>query len=109
MRGLDDKLHCIYTVGVRFEWDEKKNAFNQRKHGVSFEEAQTAFADEQALVIADPDHSADEDRFILLGVSASRVLVVCHCYREIDEVVRIFSARPANRQERKAYTERWTR
>lgn len=92
---------------MRFAWDAPKNASNQRKHGVSFEEAQTSFADEQGILIADPDHSEGEDRFILLGASSARLLVVCHCYRESDEVVRIFSARPANGQERRAYAQRW--
>lgn len=92
---------------VRIKWDAAKNASNQRKHGVSFEEAQSAFADEQGIVIADPDHSDDEDRFILLGASASRLLVVCHCYREDDGVIRIFSARTANGQERRTYAQRW--
>ena len=74
----------------RFEWDPKKSASNRRKHGVSFEEARTAFLDENARVIPDPDHSEDEERFVLLGLSVSlRVLVVCHCYRRNDEVIRI--------------------
>lgn len=75
---------------VSFEWDARKNRANQKKHGVSFEEARTAFFDEHARVIADPEHSDDEDRFVLLGLSAQlRVLVVCHCYRASDQVVRI--------------------
>ena len=66
-----------------FEWDERKNRANRKKHGVSFEEARSAFLDENARVIPDPEHSEEEDRFILLGLSASlRILVVCHCYRE---------------------------
>jgi hypothetical protein len=67
---------------ISFEWDEKKNASNKQKHGVSFEEAKTVFVDENALLIHDPDHSDDEDRFVMLGLSARlRVLVVCHSYR----------------------------
>ncbi len=92
-----------------FEWDPAKARANQRKHGVSFEEAQTAFSDEQGLVMHDPDHSDDEDRFVLLGTSTSRLLVVCHCYRESDSVIRIISARTADKGERKLYRERWTR
>ena len=93
---------------IRFEWDPHKNAANQRKHGVSFEEAQTVFSDERALLIDDPDHSADEDRFIMLGLSAAlRTLVVCHCYREAEGVIRIISARKANRPERAEYEQRW--
>ena len=67
---------------LRFEWDPSKATINVRKHGVSFEEAQSVFADERARLIDDPDHSEDEDRFILLGLSSSlRVLIVAHCYR----------------------------
>ena len=95
---------------LRFEWDERKNAANKRRHGVSFEEAQTVFVDEHALLIADPDHSQDEDRFILLGISTTlRVLIICHCYRQQDEVIRIISARKADRRERGDYNRRWSR
>jgi uncharacterized DUF497 family protein len=88
----------------RFEWDEKKNRENQRRHKVSFEEVQTVFLDENAIRYFDPDHSEDEDRFIMLGMSfALRVLVVCHCYREDDYVIRIISARKANKREKTAY------
>ncbi len=89
---------------LRFEWDEKKNAANRRKHGVSFEEARTAFLDENARVIPDPERSVDEERFVLIGLSISvRVLVVCHCYRQSDEVIRIVSARKAGRDETEQY------
>lgn len=89
---------------LRFEWDEKKNAANRRKHGVSFEEARTAFLDENARVIPDPEHSVDEERFVLIGLSISmRVLVVCHCYRQNDEVIRIISARKADHDETEQY------
>ena len=82
---------------------EKKEASNVSKHGVSFAEAQTAFTDEFARLIPDPDHSADEDRFILLGTSlSSRLLVVCHCVRSGD-TIRIISARKAQKQERNVY------
>lgn len=94
----------------RFDWDERKNAQNQRKHGVSFEEAMTAFLDDRALFMEDPDHSAREERFVLIGLSAAlRVLVVCHCYRAADDVIRVISARRAAPTERRAYHERWTR
>ena len=89
---------------LRFEWDNRKNLGNQRKHGVSFEEAQTAFLDENAQLITDPDSSEDEDRFIVLGLSVRlRLLVVCHCYRENDEVIRLISARKADPSERRDY------
>jgi uncharacterized protein len=100
-------LHCRYSVdmsSLRFEWDDHKNAVNRRKHGVSFEEARTAFLDENARVIPDPEHSSDEERFVLIGLSVSvRVLVVCHCYRQSDEVIRIISARKADRDETEQY------
>jgi uncharacterized DUF497 family protein len=90
--------------GLRFVWDAGKNLANRRKHGVSFEEAQTAFHDENAMVYFDPDHSEEEDRFILLGMSLQlRVLVVCHCYREGESVVRIISARKADKREQEGY------
>ena len=93
---------------IRFEWDPRKSLTNQRKHGVSFEEAETVFADEHALLIDDPDHSTTEERFILLGLSARfRVLVVVHGYREDDAVIRIISARRAMKAERARYQERW--
>ncbi len=89
-----------------FEWDERKNRANRTKHGVSFEEARSAFLDENARVMPDPEHSEDEERFVLLGLSTSlRVLVVCHCYRQKDEVIRIISARKADREEQRQY--RW--
>lgn len=89
---------------VDFVWDEKKNRANQKKHHISFEEAQSAFHDENAFVYFDPDHSADEDRFILLGTSFKlRTLVVCHCYREGEHVIRIISARKADRREQENY------
>lgn len=91
---------------IRFEWDERKNSANRRKHGVSFEEAQTVFYDDRAILTDDPDE--DEERFVLLGLSASlKTLVVCHCYREADEVIRIISARKAQKEERRDYDKRW--
>jgi hypothetical protein len=95
-------------AAIRFAWNQSKNRLNKRKHGVSFEEAETVFADDHALLIDDPEHSDEEDRFILLGLSAAiRTLVVCHCYREKDEVIRIISARKADRSERNHYNRRW--
>jgi len=89
---------------LRFEWDEAKNRENIKKHGVSFQEGQTVFIDENAMRFFDPDHSQDEDRFIMLGMSFRlRVLVVCHCHRENDAVIRIISARKADKDEAKSY------
>ena len=90
---------------ISFEWDEKKSKENFIKHKVSFDEAQTIFFDSNARIIFDPDHSNSEDRFILLGISAKlRVLIVCHCCRENEgKIIRIISARKANRREQKQY------
>ena len=90
-----------------FVWDEKKAESNLRKHGVSFKEASTVFEDYDALLIFDPDHSEEEDRFVILGISSSlRLLVVCHCYRENDEQIRIISARKATKNETITYNDR---
>lgn len=90
--------------GLKFVWDERKDRANQRKHGISFVEARTVFYDENAREYADPDHSASEERFLLLGISSRlRVLVVCHCYRESESVIRIISARRAQRNEEETY------
>ena len=89
---------------IYFEWDERKDRENKRKHKVSFEEAQTVFLDENAIRYFDPDHSDDEDRFLLLGMSFTlRVLVVCHCYWVDDSVIRIISARKADKREQSDY------
>ena len=90
--------------GMRFAWDEAKAEENRQKHGVAFEEASTVFADENARLKHDPDHSQEEDRFLILGFSAKlRLLIVCHAYRENDEVIRIISARKATPNERRQY------
>ena len=92
---------------MNFEWDENKAATKQQKHGITYQEAATVFQDEDALQIFDPDHSEDEDRFILLGKSSIlRILVVCHCYRANDDVIRIISARKATRNESSTYKRR---
>ncbi len=89
---------------IRFLWDPAKERANISKHKVSFEEARSVFHDPRARMIADPEHSADEDRFILLGLSLQlNLLVVCHCYRESEEVVRIISARRATKKESALY------
>ena len=89
---------------LRFEWDEHKAVANAKRHGVTFEEARSVFFDECARLIDDPDHSEDEERFILLGLSSSlRLLLVCHCYRSAGNVIRIVSARKATVFESKSY------
>lgn len=90
--------------GLDFEWDGRKSRENQRKHGVCFDEARTVFLDENAILYDDPEHSVAEDRFLLLGMSERlRTLVVCHCYRSEDTVIRILSARKASAGEARAY------
>ena len=89
---------------LQFEWDDVKAAANAKKHGVTFEEARTVFFDEQARLIDDPDHSEDEERFVILGLSSTpRLLLVCHCYRESGSTIRIISARKATSRESKSY------
>ena len=91
-------------IRIEFEWDLKKEKANAKKHGVTFEEARTTFYDEHALQFFDPEHSEDEDRFILLGTSFKlNTLVVCHCFRQNEKIVRIISARKADKDEAKAY------
>lgn len=89
---------------IKFEWDENKNRTNQNKHGISFTEAQTVFYDDEALIIDDPEHSEEEERFIILGLSSkANLLVVCHCYRASETVIRIISARKATKTESQYY------
>jgi uncharacterized DUF497 family protein len=91
-------------ANISFEWDSKKAIANEKKHGISFVEARTVFLDENAKLIDDPVHSGDEDRFVLLGLSRSlRVVLVCHCYRQDGNVIRIISARKASAYESKQY------
>lgn len=90
---------------IKFEWDENKNRTNQNKHGISFTEAKTVFYDDEALVIEDPEHSEEEERFIILGLSnKANLLVVCHCYRASETVIRIISARKATKTESQYYS-----
>ena len=92
---------------IKFIWDENKNASNIKKHGVSFYEAMTVFEDEEGLLIYDDGHSEAEDRFVLIGASnLDNIIVVCHCYRDNEETIRIISARKATKKEKKEYFER---
>ncbi len=91
---------------LRFDWDPGKASANLRKHGISFEDAETVFADEDALLLDDPAHSDDEDRAVLLGLGAKfRIVVVCHTLRDTGRTVRIISSRRATRREREQYQE----
>ena len=91
---------------LSFTWNDEKNRINRQKHGISFEEAKSVFYDENARMIYDMDHSVDEDRFILLEMSSNlNLLVIVHCYREAEELIRIISARKASKPEQKQYEE----
>ena len=87
-----------------FEWDENKNMINKRKHGIGFEEAVTVFSDDRAILFDDPQHSDDEDRFLLIGMSRFlNICVVCHCYRNEETTIRLISARLATKKEETRY------
>ena len=89
---------------ISFEWDKNKEKQNIKKHGISFEEAATVFEDEAAILFDDPEHSEEEQRFLLLGISGStKVCIVCHCFRADDTVIRIISARKATKKEEERY------
>jgi len=89
---------------LRFNWDPEKARSNVRKHGITFEEATTVFHDDKAVEFYDDKHSYWEDRFLLLGISSKlRLLMICHCYRESDSIIRIISARKATRNEANYY------
>ena len=91
---------------IKFEWDPAKASANIIKHGVSFEEAVTVFADESAIIFDDPDHSENEERSIILGFSVrANMLIVCHCIRGDGNIIRIISARKATKTEEKSYVE----
>ena len=97
-------MYSVRHGGYQFSWDKAKNRANIRKHGVSFEEAATAFDDAHSLGSYDPIHSENEDRFYLVGMSSRlRLLLICHCYREDESTIRIISARKANGQETQGY------
>ena len=90
--------------GIKFSWDAQKAKQNLKKHRVSFEEASTVFFDEKAIEFFDPDHSTDEDRFLVLGLSwRLRVVVVCYCLRKNGSEIRVVSARKATKKEEKVY------
>ena len=92
-------------AGIKFTWDERKNRINQQRHGISFTEAQTVFYDKMARLIDDPEHSRDEERVILLGMSQNmRLLIVCHAYYPQKQIIRIISARTATKTEQQQYT-----
>jgi hypothetical protein len=92
---------------ISYTWDESKNKSNQRKHGITFEEAKLVFSDKHGLVIHDLDHSDEEDRFVILGLSEqNRLLVVVHSYLEDNHLIRIISSRKATKHEWNDYVRR---
>lgn len=91
---------------IKFEWDENKNQTNKQKHGIGFEEAQTVFYDDNAILFDDPEHSEEEERFLIIGITSNeKICIVSHCYRENDKKIRLISARKATKSERKIYLE----
>ena len=90
-------------IGMNVTWDEEKNRSNQKKHGVSFEEAETVFYDDDSVLFDDPDHSVGEERFLIIGVTdMEKLCIVSHCYRD-EDVIRIISARKATKHEKQIY------
>jgi hypothetical protein len=95
---------------LNFEWDSRKNASNIKKHKVSFEEAKTVFLDENAAIANDPDHSINEERFIIIGFSSfGRLILVYFCERNNGNTIRIISARKLTKKELKDFNRRWVR
>lgn len=97
-------MYNIIMSMIKFEWDENKNQINIHKHGISFEEAQTVFYDDNAIMFDDPDHSMEEERFLIVGITSHENLcIVSHCYRGKDDIIRIISARRATKNEARTY------
>ena len=93
---------------IRFEWDENKNKINKKKHGLTFEAAKEVFSDEDAILFDDPDHSEEEEIFLIIGrMKSSKICIVSHCYRNSGNTIRLISARKATKQEMKIYLEGW--
>ena len=112
--SIDIKNNYMYDINmiiygfITFEWDDAKAASNEAKHGVSFEEATTVFYDPHALVVDDEGHSYDEQRLVIVGISSiARVVTVVSCYRDVNETIRIISARRATENEESTYWRRW--
>ena len=103
-------MYNINIGEITFEWDAQKNTINIKKHGISFEEAATVFYDDEALLFDNPDHSIEENRFLILGVSQTEMLcIVSHCYKDSEDRIRIISARKADKEEKEVYNEQFLR
>ena len=101
-------MYNIIMNKINFTWDENKNEINKKKHGLSFEEASEVFGDENAILFDDPDHSIEEDRFLIIGsIKSAKICIVSHCYRDNDKVIRLISAREATKNEKRIYQEGW--
>lgn len=101
-------MYNINMAEITFEWDTDKNNKNIKKHGITFEEATTVFYNANAIVFDDPDHSIDENRFLIIGVSNhDNLCIVSHCYKGHDERIRIISARKADNDEKEVYNEQF--
>ena len=102
-------MYNIIINGLEFEWDEKKNNINIKKHGISFEEAIMVFYDDDAIVFDDPDHSIEENRFLIIGMTdKDKICIVSHCYRDNEDKIRIISARKAEKGEIRVYNKQFT-
>lgn len=100
-------MYNIIMETLKFEWDPNKNEINKKKHGLSFETAKEVFYDEFAILFDDPDHSEEEDRFLIIGsIRTEQICIVSHCYRDNENTIRIISARRATKGERKIYLDR---
>ena len=107
-RVFAPKAKGVSVVGDFNEWDENKNQTNQKKHGISFEEAKEVFFDDDAILFDDPEHSKGEERFLIIGlIQKEKICIVSHCYRDKENTIRIISARKATKNEKKIYTDRW--
>ena len=110
-KHLDKAIYYNYNIimdTIKFEWDENKNEINKKKHGLSFETAREVFYDDAAILFDDPDHSVNEERFLIIGmIKSSKICIVSHCYRDSDNVIRLISAREATKRERKIYLKGW--
>lgn len=101
-------MYNVIIKPIQFTWDENKNEINKKKHGISFEEATEVFSDDNAILFDDPDHSLEEDRFLIIGaIKSSKICIVSHCYKDDDNIIRLISAREATKRERTVYLEGW--
>lgn len=105
-KTIDNIYFLVYTKNVKFEWDTDKNKANKAKHGLSFEEALEVFADPNLLEIYDKDHSGDEERYKVIGLLSSKLIIISVIFTERGQVIRIISARKANKEEKGIYEQK---